>query len=427
MAKVRSVIEQGTAYGKIFQGDQIIAFDDRPFEDILDYIYADSNDTCKITLIDKKGSKKEVILSKDFYGDTLGLEFDETIEIQTKECYNNCIFCFVNQLPDGLRKTLYVKDDDYRLSFISGCYITCTNLAEKDIERIIEYKLSPLYVSVHCTNQQVRNFILGIKNSKNQLETIKRLTDNGIELHTQIVLVPGINDGELLKNSLSDLYQANVKTVAVVPVGLTCHRQGLYDINPISRQDANNAIAIIEEFYSSHKNFCYASDEMYQKAELPIKEYDYYGEFEQIENGVGLIAKFLFEIEEALENTPGKLKKSVGIITGVSGYSTMQKAKELLEKKWKKLKINIYKIENTFFGNTVTVSGLVTGIDIINYFQEKTIDEEELIIPSVMLKEFDTVFLDGTSLETLKKKLNKKILVSAVTGECFVDTIIYGE
>lgn len=426
MAKVTSVNPQGVMYGRIKAGDEVIAFNDRPFEDILDYIYADSDDCCKITIIDKNKNKKDIKARKDFDGDTLGLEFDNTVEITPKECNNNCVFCFVNQLPKGLRDTLYVKDDDYRFSFVSGSYITCTNLSERDIQRIIEYKLSPLYISVHSTDEDIRKFMLGIKKAQNQMDIIKRLTASGIDIHTQIVLVPDVNDNQRLEKSLNDLWEAKVKSVAVVPVGLTCHRQGLYDIKPLTKQDALKAIEITEKFYNKHKFFCYVSDEMYQRAELSVKDYDYYGNFEQIENGVGLIAKFLYEIEDALEYAPKKLNKTVGIITGVSGENVLMKAKEILQNKWKKLKINIYPIKNTFFGNTVTVSGLVTATDIAKQLKGIT-DDEELIIPSVMLKEFDTVFLDGNSLEWLQQKLNKKILVSAVTGECFVDTIVYGE
>lgn len=426
MAKVTSVNPQGVLYGKIKVGEQVTAFDGRPFADILDYIYADANEKCKLTVVDKSGKEREVLAKKFFGGDTMGLEFDESIEISPKECSNNCIFCFVNQLPKGLRDTLYIKDDDYRLSFISGSYITCTNLSESDIQRIIEYKLSPLYISVHATDAELRKRILGIKRASDQMEIIRRLTDNGITIHAQIVLVPDVNDNEHLQKSLQDLYDAKIESVAIVPVGLTSHREGQPNIRAVNKKDAEKAIDVAEAFYEKHPFFCFAADELYQKAGREVKDSGYYGDYPQIENGVGLIAKFLDETKEALDYAPKKLSKSVGVITGVSGKDTMLRVKKLLESRWKGFKMDIYPIANTFFGNSVTVTGLVTATDILKSLEGAPL-AEELIIPSVMLKEFDTVFLDGISVRELSKRLKRKIIVSAVTGDCFLDTIIYGE
>lgn len=427
MPKVISVNPQGAAYLKIKEQDNIIAFNDRPFEDILDYIYADSDATCRLSVIDKDGFQKIITVKKDCEEQTLGLEFDSSVELTPRRCRNNCIFCFVNQLPRGLRDTLYIKDDDYRLSFISGCYISCTNLSEKDIRRIIDYQLSPLYVSVHSTDERIRQFLLGVDNTDNQVDILKRFVKAGINIHTQIVIVPNINDGVNLKNSLAELFEIGVKSVAVVPVGITKYREELYNINPITELQAKTTIGIVEEFYDKHNYFCYASDEMYQIAQLPIKPYAYYENFPQIENGVGLIAKFLYELEESCENMPKRCNKSIGIITGVSGEATMLKAKHMLEENCKKLKVNVYTIKNQFFGNTVTVSGLVTGRDIINYFQDHTIQEDYFLIPSVMLKENEDIFLDGISLDELQESLDKKIVVCKVDGESLVEAIMYGE
>ena len=328
-------------------------------------------------------------------------------------------FCFVDQLPKGLRESLYIKDDDYRLSFISGTYITCTNLSEKDIQRIIDYKLSPLYISVHATDDKIRKLMLGIEKSPPLEPIIKRFVCAGITIHAQIVAVAGINDKETLEKSLLDLYEMGVKSVAVVPVGLTLHREGLCGIKPLTANDALGIIETVEKFYQSHKYFCFVSDEMYQIAGMETKDYDYYGDFEQIENGVGLTAKFLYEINESLEFAPKRLNKSIGIITGKSGEKCLLKIKEILESRIERLKINIYAVENNFFGKTVTVAGLITATDIIKHFDQKNIGEDMLIIPAAMLKEFEDVFLDGVSVRTLKKKLNKKITVSPVTGKVF--------
>lgn len=427
MAKITNLIKGSILKGLVRKGDEITHFCDKPFVDILDYIYADSLDKGNLT-IKSNGRMQKIDFVKENQYDTLGLEFDESVEITPKVCCNNCIFCFVQQLPKGLRDTLYVKDDDYRLSFISGSYITCTNLRENDIQRIIDYKLSPLYVSVHATDEDVRKFLLGIKKCCNQMEILGRLINNGIKIHAQIVIVGGINDGEVLKKSLFDLYEIGVETVAVVPVGLTGHREGKYEISPLTKEQAIKIIDITEEFYKTHIGFSYCSDEMYQIAEKEVKDAEYYGTYEQIENGVGLIAKFLSELELAIYDSDKKtkIKKEIGVFTGVSGQQTIEQARKLINEKFPDIKINIYVVQNNFFGKTVTVTGLVTATDIINQYGNKKFTEKYLIIPKVMLKEFKDIFLDGTTLKTLSKRLNKKILVSACTGESFYKTVING-
>ena len=427
MAKITGISRESIVRKILKKGDDVVAFSDRPFEDVLDYIYADSCEQGKINFV-RNGIEQVVEYEKDSPDETLGLEFDESIEITPKTCCNNCIFCFVSQLPDGLRDTLYVKDDDYRLSFISGSYITCTNLREKDIQRIIDYKLSPLYVSVHATDTDVRKFMLGIKKCADQLEQIKRFVDNGIVIHAQIVLVAGINDGEILKKSLLDLYNVGVSTVAIVPVGLTTHRQGKYEISPLTKEQAGEAIDICESFYKAHVGFCYCSDEMYQIACREVRDASYYGQYEQIENGVGLIPKFFDELECALEMAPTKVKKrAVGVFTGVSGFSTMQKAKEMVESAYDNVKVNIYVVKNDFFGRTVTVTGLVTATDIIKQYQSIGKENDYFVIPSVMLKEFEDVFLDNKSVKELSKALSKKVIVAECTGEGYLKAVLVGD
>lgn len=427
MAKITDIYSDSVVRGQVEIGDEVLSFNGRPFEDILDYIYADSLDKVEMQVKGKDGETREVAVNKrsDFY--SLGLAFDESVEITPRECKNNCIFCFVRQLPKNLRKTLYVRDDDYRLSVISGCYITCTNLSEGDIERIISYRLSPLYISVHATDPELRKFMLGVKKEDNQLATIKRLTENCILIHAQIVLVGGVNDGEALKKTLQDLWDANVATVAVVPVGLTCHREGLHPISPLTKEQAQAAIELVEQFYTDHEMFCYCSDEMYQIAGKACPGFDYYGSFDQIENGVGLTAKFFFELEDALTYAPDVVHKKVGVFTGVSGLPAMKRVKKILEEKWSALEFNIYPVINTFFGETVTVTGLVTATDIIKSYGAKAFAEDFLIIPSVMLKEFETVFLDNKSVDDLSQALNKKIVVSEVTGDGLVRVLTEDE
>jgi putative radical SAM enzyme (TIGR03279 family) len=300
-------------------------------------------------------------------------------------------------------------------------------LQEKDIERILSYKLSPLYVSAHATNEEVRKYMLGIKKCDNQLDIIKRLTSGGILIHAQVVLVAGVNDKAILTETLNDLWEANVCTVAIVPVGLTNFRKDLHQISPISKELAKETIIQVEEYNKSHEFFAYCSDEMYQIAEMDLPSYEYYNGFEQIENGVGLIVKFLYEIEEALTYAPRNCWRKVGVFTGISGISTMVKTKKMIEDKWGTVEFNIYPVKNTFFGETVTVTGLVTSTDIIKSYGGHNFEEDYLIIPSVMLKEFETVFLDNKSVDDLSAKLKKKIVVSGTTGDDLVNAIIDGD
>ncbi len=430
MAKILRVEAYGIARkAGIKRGEELIAINGKPLEDILDYVYAEGQSNVELTIRNRMGQDRDVHIEKGDQFDTLGLDLDDSLEIsQPRRCANNCKFCFVAQLPKGMRESLYVKDDDYRLSFTCGSYITCTNLKEKDIERIISYKLSPLYISVHATDDEVRKYLLGTKKTIDQYALLKRFVESGIKLNTQIVLVGGVNDGDILRKSLEDIMALgeNVLTMAVVPVGLTGHREGLTPISPLTKEQAISAIEIVEEYYKKRPYFAYCSDEMYQIAGLPMPEAEYYGEYEQIENGVGLVAKFLDEVSYALEDAPNKVKKSVAIITGVSGESTMRKAVELLQAKWRKLKVDIYVIKNDFFGHTVTVSGLVTAGDIIKQMKGKDISGVDLVlIPSVMLREFEEVFLDNTPLSEVEAAINHKIIATEVDGMCFVDTIAY--
>lgn len=424
MYEVKVVSKNSILKKQIKVGDKIIKFLDNDFEDILDYIYADSLNEGTITFI-----REDIEQTIEFYkedDETLGLDFDDSVQITPRECHNNCIFCFVQQLPEGMRETLYVKDDDYRLSFTSGSYITGTNLREKDIERIIKYKLSPLYFSVHSTNMEKRNFLLGIKKSINVVDLIKRLIDNGIEIHTQVVMVGGINDGEDLKNTLNTLYDLHAKTCCVVPVGLTEFRREKYKISLITPKIASEAIDIVEDMFKKHPYFCYASDEMYQIANRDVPPFEDYGEFPQIENGVGLIAKFKHELDEAIKLGPKKVKsKVIGLFTGVSGESSMIYAKNAFERKYPNVKINIYVVLNDYFGRTVTVTGLVTATDIIKQYKGKT-NDDFYIIPSVMLKEFEPIFLDNKTVKDLQKELGKRIVVSHCNGQSFVDTVVKG-
>lgn len=430
MAKIIKVEYGGLAKAAgIKKGDELVAINGKKFIDILDYVYAEGQSDCVLT-IKNASVTRDIAIQKDSDFDTIGLEFDNSVEITPRCCRNKCKFCFVDQLPCNMRDTLYIKDDDYRLSFTCGCYITGTNLTERDITRIIEYRLSPLYFSVHATDEAIRQELMGVSNAAPVIPLLQRLTDAGIQINTQVVLCPQINDGKVLQKTIEDLRSlgGNITSLAVVPVGLTSHRSDLAPLRLLTAQEASDTIAMVEGYYDKYKGFCCCSDEMYLQAGKDTKDYAYYGNFDQIENGVGLVAKLIKEVEEALQDAPSKLNKRIAFITGEGGAYTLRQVSRLLTQKWRKLKVDIYPITNNFFGHTVTVSGLVCASDIIKQLKGTDFSAtDHIIIPSVMLKEFDTVFLDGISLEALEKELNHKILVSAVDGECLIDTIIYGE
>ncbi len=425
MAKILEIDEESIVARKLRVGDDVIAFSGNQFIDLLDYSYAEGCEKGTITFI-RDGVKKTISYRNPDAIGTLGLTFDSSVEIVPKICVNNCLFCFVRQLPKNLRSTLYVKDDDYRLSFICGSYITCTNFTNEDINRILRYKLSPLYISVHATDKAIQKRLLGIKKDFDQLALLRLFHENGIKFHTQIVLVPGINDGEVLQKSLEDLAEVGAETVAVVPVGLTGHRNGLPDLKQVDKEVACDCIDRCEKFYEAHPGFCYCSDEMYLIADRDVPDAAYYQSFPQIENGVGLIAKFFEDFYDELSYAPKSVRRTVGLFTGLSGLSTMQKAKRILEEKYKNLHVNIYPVINHFFGESVTVTGLVTATDIIEQYGDKVTDDKYYLVPSVMLKEFGNQFLDDITVEELSAKLNKKIVVTPAGGDGFVRGVLYG-
>lgn len=422
MAKIIG-FEKG-AYAKragLKVGDNVISICSNPINDILDYIYYDCEEQVSIAYINRHGKKKIVNINKPVEK-SLGICFDESMELSPKRCKNKCIFCFVDQLPKGMRDTLYVKDDDYRLSFISGNYVTLTNLSESDIERIVKMKISPLYISVHATDNDIRKQMVTNPNTLKLMDYIKYFADNGIKMHTQIVLCEGINDGQILTDSIETLYKfyPTVESLAIVPVGLTCHREGLKQIKPLSEKCINNTIDTVEKF-NKGKDFCWCSDEFYVRANREIPPYDYYGNFSQIENGVGLIATFRQNIENSLKGLDivDMKGKRIAFITGVSFYDELNRAIEKIKPFTKNLEIKVFKIKNKFFGETITVSGLIVGRDILEQVERGF---DEYIVPKNMLKEFEDVFLDGITLNEITNELGKVSVVSSL-GENLVSII----
>jgi len=393
-------------------GDQLLEINGRPIRDIIDYQFYSADEILDCTFLTNNKVKKIQINLEE---ENIGLEFEP---MRFKRCGNHCIFCFIDQNPKGLRKSLYFKDEDYRLSFLYGNYVTLTNVTKSDMERIAEQKLSPLYVSIHATDPEIRKTLLGLKRKDYLLEKIHFLTNHSIELHGQIVICPGINDGEVLHQTLQTLssFFPGLRSVAVVPVGLTRHRKGLPKLkkhNPESVLDIIRIVQTLQEEYEKKfgEPFVYLSDEFYLLAGKPLPSFFHYRDFWQIENGVGLTRFFLSSFEDSARTFPSKLKKKQHLVfvTGTLAEPILRENVLPVLNRIKNLSVRLLPISNRFFGGSVTVSGLLTGKDIINTLQKENKDTT-ILLPSNCLNT-DNLFLDDVSLEELRRKLNRKIIV----------------
>lgn len=422
MLKIQNVDDEsiGSLIG-LQRDDEVVAFNSTAVIDVLDYAYYDSQE--KFTMsVKRNGNVRDYNIIKTCY-DSLGLDFYDDCYLEPSQCANNCIFCFVNQLPNGLRESLYVKDDDWRLSFVSGNYITLSHINDKEVDRIIDKQFSPLYISVHTTNDELRCKMLGRYNCMPIIPLLKKLAKNNIIMHAQIVLCPDVNDGEQLSETLNDLYALypKIASVAVVPVGLTKYRDNLPNIKVVDKEYANKTINLVEEFaekcFEANLNyFAYCSDEMYQVAERELPSYDYYGDFEQYENGVGIIARFNYDWNQASQDSElCDADNSFTIICGQSAYANLSFLVEQFNNIYE-TKNNVIAITNEFFGDTVTVSGLVVGKDIISQCNGMTELNKTVLVPSVMMRETENIFLDGTTLEQLQKALKRNIEVIIPDG-----------
>ena len=417
-------------------GDEIVAFDGHPCEDELDYLYYVETDGFSMTVRDKRGNGEITVDVAKEEGEELGVEFEKNTSIRT--CHNRCVFCFVDQMPKGMRESLYVKDDDYGMSFSCGNFVTLTNLSDKGLERIIRLKLSPLYVSVHTMNPELRVKLLRNRFAGKIVQQIDKLAKAGIELHCQAVLVPNENDGEELAYTARELfkYYPAVRDVACVPTGITKFRDGLY---PISDVDGEYSAKLLDLVDSLNKefgvNFLLPADEYFVKADRPFKDAEFYGDFEQIENGIGMTAKFISEVQTALslwvaengnKTAFAKEKRSV-IVCGVSAERINQELAKQCNQKIKGLHAEVLAVENDFFGHTVTCTGLLTGKDIckaLQKFRETHGEFDEVVLAGNTMKEFEDVFLCGMSLKEIKEKLNfQNIRINREGGYGFVDIL----
>ena len=394
-------------------GDEIIAFDGFACEDELDYLYYCETGGFTMTVRDKRGQGETTVEVQKEEGEDLGLEFAKNTAIRT--CHNRCVFCFVDQMPKGLRDSLYVKDDDYGMSFSCGNFVTLTNLSDEGLERIVRLQLSPLYVSVHTMNPDLRVKLLRNRFAGKIVDQIDRLAKGGIEMHCQAVLVPGENDGEELAYTARKLfsYYPMVKSLACVPTGITKYREGLYPIADVDKAYSEKLLDLVDALNKEFGvDFLLPADEYFVKAERALKPAEFYGEFEQIENGIGMTAKFLAEVHAGLSDLPDDIslpKKKKSLI--ISGVSAEKINREVLDKACAvigNLETDVLAVVNEFFGPTVTCTGLLTGQDIfraVEAYRNAGNHFDEIVLPGNTLKEFEDVFLCGMTLKVLKKKL----------------------
>lgn len=411
-------------------GDILISIDGNEIMDVLDYRFYQNNEKLTVEFLNKSGKQKTVKMVKGEY-EEIGLEFETYLMDKKHSCRNKCIFCFIDQLPKGLRKSLYFKDDDSRLSFLFGNYITLTNITEHEIERIIKMHISPINISVHTTNPELRVKMMNNKNAGDVLDIIYRFNEAGIKLNCQLVLCPGYNDGEELERTLKDLTTLeNVECIAAVPVGLTRYRDNLTELQSFNKENALETIGIIERYgdyclekYSSRKVF--AADEFYILAGLSMPKADYYEDFLQLENGVGLVPLLLDEAENAIKNTDYKLqeKRIITVVTGEAAFPFISQIVDKIMIKWDNLDCRVACIKNNFFGGKITVAGLITATDIIEQLKDKELGSE-ILIPSVMLNDSGEMFLDSITVEELSSKLNIKIMPVNNDGYELLDKIL---
>ena len=416
------------ARARIKAGDTLLEINGNEIMDVLDYRFYQGEEKLSLLVQNKKG-KEKVCKIKKKENVELGLLFDSYLMDCQHSCKNKCIFCFIDQLPEGLRETLYFKDDDSRLSFLFGNYITLTNLTEHEIERIIKMHISPVNISVHTVNPELRCKMMNNRFAGEALSVIKRFDEAGIRMNFQLVLVPGYNDGEELRRSLTELSSyKNVECIASVPVGLTKFRKGLTEIEPFSRKTALEVIRITDEVGAENienrqNRLVYAADEFYLKAEKPIPDAEEYGDFPQLDNGVGMWALFEKESDDALNTvSPPEKATSITCVTGVAAYPLIKRTIDKAKDKWHNLECNVYAIENNFFGEKITVAGLVTGGDITNQLKGKKLGEV-LLIPACMLRFERDLFLDNVSIEDLEKALNIMVKVIETDGYSFIEAL----
>ncbi|HIU67692.1 MAG TPA: DUF512 domain-containing protein [Candidatus Caccomorpha excrementavium] len=415
---------------ELVPGDVLLSVNGKEIEDILDYHYLTNEEYLTVLVRKPDGEEWELEIEKEFEED-LGLEFTEELMDQYRSCRNQCIFCFIDQMPPGMRETLYFKDDDARLSFLQGNYITLTNMSDKQIDRIIFYKLSPINISIHTTNPELRCRMLNNRFAGTALEKIDRLCRAGITMNGQIVLCKGYNDGEELRRTLRDLekYVPEMQSVSVVPVGLTKYRDGLVPLEPFGREEAGDVLALIgeyQEYYKSRYNtrLVFASDEWYLTAGEEIPEADFYENYPQIENGVGMVRSLLDEFTEAFSRAkPDSACRDVALATGRLMAPILRRLFEVLPDKFPNTRVTVYDIRNDFFGESITVAGLLTGRDIIAQLTGLPA-AGRLLLPSALLRSGENVLLDDVTVSDIEKALQTTVRIVKSDGTDLLRAIL---
>ena len=431
MSVIIKDVEKGSYADKahIKSGDTLVSLNGNIIMDVLDYRFYQNNEKIITEIINSKGKIKKLKIKKGEF-DEIGLQFDTYLMDEKRSCKNKCIFCFIDQLPKGLRDSLYFKDDDSRLSFLFGNYITLTNITEHEIERIIKMHISPINISVHTTNPELRVKMMTNKNAGRVLEVMQRFNNAGIKMNSQLVLCPDYNDGDELRRSLNDLLELeNMECIAAVPVGLTKYRDGLAALKSFNKDTAAKVLDIIDEYaqkslqkYGDRR--IYGADEFYLLSGREMPNAAFYGDFLQLENGVGLWSLLKSEVVDALsEINDFSSNHRVSIATGVAAYPLLDEIASMCKNKCTGLVCDVYSIKNEFFGEKITVAGLVTATDIYNQLKDKDLGDT-LLIPSSMLRAEGDMFLDSITVDELSQRLNVKIIPIDNDGYALVDAIL---
>ena len=411
-------------------GDRLLAIDGQEIEDIFDYQFYEESEELLLLIEKADGEQWELEIEKDA-DESLGISFGEGLMDEYRSCRNRCIFCFIDQMPPGMRDTLYFKDDDSRLSFLQGNYITLTNMSDHDVERIVRYRLEPINISFHTTNPELRCRMLHNRFAGDALKKVDILYQGGIEMNGQIVLCRGVNDGEELERTIRDLtkYLPLLKSVSVVPVGLTRFREGLYPLEPFTREEAREVLRVIHrwqkkiyEEYGIH--FIHAGDEWYLLAEEEVPEEERYDGYLQLENGVGMLRLLFNEFEEGMERLgDGDRSGEISTATGKLAYPYIRRMADRIQERYPGVKVHVYCIRNDFFGERITVSGLITGQDIIAQLKGKELGSR-LLLPCNMFKADEDVFLDDITVKEVSDALQVPVDIVKSSGQDLIDAIL---
>ncbi len=418
---------------EIEPGDELLSINGETVEDVFDYHYLVNDEELELLICKQNGEEWELEIEKDLEED-LGLEFENSLMDEYRSCRNHCVFCFIDQMPPGMRETLYFKDDDSRLSFLQGNYVTLTNMSDHDIDRIIRYHLAPINISFQTTNPKLRCEMLHNRFAGDIFPKVQRLYEAGIEMNGQIVLCKGLNDKAELERSISDLtkYLPHLKSVSVVPVGLSKYREGLYPLEPFTKEEAEQVIDTIEAWqkklfpqYGLH--FIHASDEWYLLAGRELPEEARYDGYLQLENGVGMLRLLKEEVTAELEKHSGDQRtRRISFATGRLAYPYIKKYAEQIQKKYPNLEILGYEIRNDFFGELITVSGLLTGQDLMAQLSGKDLGEC-LLLPCNLLRSGEDIFLDDVQVKTLEERFRVPVRIVEEDGADFVTAFLEEE